>query len=310
MSSEFEFCHDDKIDWPTSHTDYELLEAIGMGASATVYRAMRKDTGTFVAIKVIDMDRFDVVVDEIRKETGIMHSLDHVNLVHIHVSFVASSCVWMIMDLFEAGSCASALTALAPRGFKDEALVATLLYHTLEGLGYLHKNSFVHRDVKGSNVLLSSTGMVALADFGVATGLSRGPRSTFTGTPAWMSPEIMEQETGYDEKADLWSFGILALELAYGRAPYARFEPMKAMLLTLQEDPPTADLYNDRSFDFSKSFHRLVAKCLVKDPKKRPTVKKLLDHEFFKQKKNSEYVVEKLIHPLQQVGNLVSLKQD
>jgi len=105
---------------------------------------------------------------------------------------------------------------------------------------------------------------------------------TLTGTPCWLAPEVIESsgvvasgseaqvnEDGYDAKADIWSFGITAMELAYGRAPYARFQPMKVLLYTLERPPPTCEIFQDNSYHFSKSFHSMIEKCLVKDPHKR-----------------------------------------
>jgi serine/threonine protein kinase len=94
------------------------------------------------------------------------------------------------------------------------------------------------------------------------------------------------------------SFGITAMELAYGRAPYAKFQPMKVMLLTLQEDPPTFEIYGDESYKFNKHLESLVSKCLRKDPSKRPSAKKLLEHKFFKLARDAEYIVEKIVNKL------------
>lgn len=110
-----------------------------------------------------------------------------------------------------------------------------------------------------------------------------------------MAPEVMEHTTGYDEKADIWSFGITAMELGFGRAPYARYQPMKVMLLTLQDDPPTTDIYKDDSYKFSKNYQSMISKCLRKDPKKRPSAKKLLEHKFFKIAEDNHYVLNHLV---------------
>jgi serine/threonine protein kinase len=136
------------------------------------------------------------------------------------------------MPLLEAGSTAAIMRKIAPNGFKDENLLATILLYALQGLDYLHKDGRIHRDLKAGNILVSSSGAVLLADFGVAGSLMEGGNrkkgcQTFTGTPCWMAPEVMENSAAYGQSADIWSFGITALELAYGRAPYAHLQPLK-----------------------------------------------------------------------------------
>ena len=251
--------------YPVTSDGYDVYGEIGSGAFATVYHGRVRQTGEEVAIKVIDLDLFNTDWLEIRREISTMSLLNHPNVVSINCSFVDHQDLWIIMPLLQAGSCASIMKQIAPQGMKDEALLATILYFTLQGLQYLHKDGRIHRDVKAGNILIGAGGEVQLADFGVAgtlmeNGDRKKNRQTFTGTPCWMAPEVMEQAGGYDEKADIWSFGITALELAYGYAPYAKFQPMKVMLLTLQEEPPTADIYKDTSNTFSKHFHSLVEK--------------------------------------------------
>jgi len=159
---------------------------------------------------------------------------------------------------------------------------------------------------QAGNILIDTNGAVKLGDFGVSacmfdTGNRQRARNTFVGTPCWMAPEVMQQLHGYDYKADIWSFGITALELAHGHAPFSKYPPMKVLLMTLQNAPPGLDYERDKRF--SKSFKDLVATCLVKDPQKRPSSEKLLKHSFFKQAKTSDFLARNILEGLTPLGD-------
>jgi len=109
---------------------------------------------------------------------------------------------------------------------------------SLLGLNHLHENHYVHRDVKAGNILLDLKGNVFISDFGVSAHLRKGEkRGTLCGSPCWMSPEVLEQ-TGHDHKADIWSIGITAIELAHGEAPYSELAAMKVIMNILDKEPP------------------------------------------------------------------------
>lgn len=302
--------------YPQSADGYTLRDAIGTGAFATVYRAtVTAQPKHEVAVKVLGLEQFNVNWDDIRKEISVMTMLRHPNVVRIISSFVQDQELWIVMPLLAGGSTAHIMKLLHPKGFKDEAILATILRETLKGLEYFHKDARIHRDIKAGNILISAKGEVQIADFGVAgTMVEHGDRkkgrSTFTGTPCWMAPEVMEQTKGYDYKADVWSFGITAMEIAFGHAPYAKFEPLKVMLLTLQEEPPTCDFYEDQSTKFSKHFASLIKTCLNKNPAKRPNATKLLTAKFFQKAKEPSYIVEHLISKLPSLGDGVMYSGD
>ncbi|KAL8520533.1 hypothetical protein ACS0TY_011164 [Phlomoides rotata] len=276
--------------------DYKLLEEVGYGASATVYRAIYLPSNEVVAVKCLDLDRCNSNLDDIRREAQTMSLINHPNVIKSFCSFAVDRNLWVIMPFMAEGSCLHLMKIAYPEGFEESA-IGSILKETLKALEYLHQHGHIHRDVKAGNILMDSDGEVKLADFGVSASMfDRGDRqrsrNTFVGTPCWMAPEVLQPGTGYDFKADIWSFGITALELAHGHAPFSKYPPMKVLLMTIQNAPPGLDY--DRDKRFSKSFKEMVAMCLVKDQTKRPTAEKLLKHSFFKSAKPPQLSVKKL----------------
>ncbi|KAK3828698.1 MAG: kinase-like domain-containing protein [Benniella sp.] len=276
--------HDDQFS--NNPEDYDIRLPIGYGSSAVVYDAFYKPLNRRVAIKVIDLDMFERnQIDELRRETQVMALCKHPNVLRVNGAFVADSKLYIVTPYLSAGSCLDIMKTAHPDGF-DEISIATILKQA---------------DVKAGNLLMDDDGSVLLADFGVSSSLMengdrRGTRKTFVGTPCWMAPEVMEQ-AGYDYKADIWSFGITAIELATGHAPFAKYPPIKVLMLTLSNDPPTLDRESTKH-RYSKLLKEMIDSCLQKDPARRPSAEKLLSHSFFKQAKKKSYLVQALLHNL------------
>ncbi|KAB2069765.1 hypothetical protein ES319_A08G113400v1 [Gossypium barbadense] len=292
-------------------SDYKLLEEIGYGASATVYRAIYLPFNDVVAIKCLDLDRCNSNLDDIRREAQTMSLIDHPNVIRAYCSFVVDRNLWVVMPFMSEGSCLHLMKIAYPDGLEEPA-IGSILKEALKALDYLHRQGHIHRDVKAGNILLDNNGTVKLADFGVSACMfdardRQRSRNTFVGTPCWMAPEVLQPGSGYNSKADIWSFGITALELAHGHAPFSKYPPMKVLLMTIQNAPPGLDY--DRDKKFSKSFKEMVAMCLVKDQTKRPTAEKLLKHSFFKHAKPPELSLKKLFSDLPPLWNRVKALQ-
>ncbi|GAB4850460.1 hypothetical protein Ancab_029766 [Ancistrocladus abbreviatus] len=297
----------EKKKYPIGPEHYTLYEEIGQGVSASVRRALCIPLNEIIAIKILDFERDNCDLNNISREAQTMNLVDHPNVLKSHCSFVSDHNLWVVMPYMAGGSCLHILKAAYPDGF-EEVVIATILREVLKGLEYLHHHGHIHRDIKAGNILIDSRGAIKLGDFGVSaclfdSGDRQRMRNTFVGTPCWMAPEVMEQLHGYDCKADIWSFGITALELAHGHAPFSKYPPMKVLLMTLQNAPPGLDYERDKKF--SKSFKQMIASCLVKDPSKRPSAKKLLKHSFFKQGRSNDYIARTLLEGLPALGDRV-----
>ncbi|KAI8612467.1 kinase-like domain-containing protein [Chytriomyces sp. MP71] len=278
---------------------FELLEHIGTGSYGEVFKARILATDTLAAIKVIKLEPGEDM-SEVLHEVNFLRGCEHDNIVRYIGCYIKRGAVkgqkhvWIAMEYCGGGSVEWSYKGL--KAGLAEAEIACIVRECLNGLEFLHNCGKIHRDIKCGNILLTDDGEVKLADFGVSTQLTKTltKRKTFIGTPYWMAPEVITSEdrgTLYDSKADIWSLGITAIEMAENKPPMFDMHPMRVLFMIPKLDAPV--LVNPSAW--SSEFHDFLRVCLNKDPTRRPSAKDLKMHPFITESSSDRVNVVRLI---------------
>ena len=247
---------------------------IGEGAAGEVFFAIDKRSGNPVAIKkmVLTAQNLKMLVSEI----GIMKDSRHKNVVEYYESYLVNDRLWCVME-YLGGGCLTEILEQFEFFKLQEKHIARVCRETLYALEYIHSFHRIHRDIKSDNILLGSDGSVKIADFGYAVQLTadKQKRNTIVGTPYWMAPELI-RGMDYCQKVDIWSLGIMCMEMAEGEPPYMEYPPLRALfLITTKGIPPLR-----QSDKWTPVFQDFLSQCLEKEPENRLGATGILQHPF------------------------------
>ncbi|KAF7487728.1 Serine/threonine-protein kinase PAK mbt [Sarcoptes scabiei] len=255
----------------------EFLEnfvKIGEGSTGIVCIAFDKNQRIQVAVKKMNLkkqQRRELLFNEV----VIMRDHHHPNIVEMYNSYLVNDELWVVMEFLQGG----ALTDIVTCARMDEQQIATVCKQCLKALAYLHSQGVIHRDIKSDSILLASDGRVKLSDFGFCAQVSNElpKRKSLVGTPYWMAPEVISR-LPYGPEADIWSLGIMVIEMIDGEPPFFNEPPLQAMRRI--RDMPLPKLKNFHKL--SPNLVNFLERMLVRDPNKRASAMELLQHPFLR----------------------------
>ncbi len=246
---------DIKTDAPPEIEDYEIIEKIGQGGIAEIYKARQKSLGRHVAIKILfpDLIGDPDIVRRFDREANTIAALNHPNIVHVIDKGISAGRYYFVMEHVD-GTSFKEIIGDSKYSIQDKLEIIVMI---LKGLDYAHKNGVIHRDIKPANILIDKNGNALLADFGIARIPHKGEQENtksdiIMGTIAYMSPEQRESSTNVDLTADIFSIGVMIYEILTGKRPCGRFK-----------------LPSEVNASVSKRFDDIVARCLAEDPADR-----------------------------------------
>jgi len=257
------------------------LTPIGEGSFGAVFAAVDMNTLDQVAIKQMNLE--ENYEEDLIGEIGMMKTLKHPNIVTYLSSFlVGDDQLWIVMEFMAGGS----LTEILDQ-FKHiqltEPQIALILRESMTAVDYIHSLHRLHRDIKSDNILLDMDGNVKLADFGYTVQLTqeRSMRDTTIGTPYWEAPEVITGDR-YGPKVDIWSIGVMALEMAEGEPPYLDLPPLTALRLIIIDGIPPLHVPDA----WSSEFKHYMGCCLSIATENRFSSRELMMHPFHEKATN------------------------
>jgi len=266
---------DDLVSPEDPHKIFVNVKKIGEGTFGEVFVGLDIRSLEKVAIKKMDLN--ENYEEDLISEVDMMDTLKHPNIVRYISSYKVDTDLWVVMEFMGGGSLTDILELHKHLDIKEE-YIARVMLESLKALEYIHSLHRIHRDIKSDNILLDTNGSIKLADFGYTVQLTeaKNKRNTTIGTPYWEAPEVITGDL-YDAKVDVWSLGVMALEMAEGEPPYMDLPPLTALRLIVVDGIPPL------SQKFSKQIRDFVSCCLEIKTSLRASTQELLRHPFLMQ---------------------------
>ncbi|KAL3238389.1 Serine/threonine-protein kinase CLA4 [Nakaseomyces bracarensis] len=275
---------------------YMINEEIGRGVSGTVFKSetiCNISQNNHVAVKRIDLSK-QPKVELIAREIQVMKQYKNKNIVnYIDGYLINGNELWVVMEFMQGGSLTSIIDFCHQRKTQcpvmPESQIAYLVREVSQGLKFLHDMSIIHRDIKSDNIMLDANGAVKLTDFGFCAKMSNDSdkRDTIVGTPYWMAPEIIKKKS-YDTKVDIWSLGIMIIEMLEGEPPYINEDPLRALYLIASNGSPRLK----DADSVSVVLKRLLGICLVVEVQYRASAAEITEHKFIEKACPVEEIIE------------------
>lgn len=264
---------------------------LGRGTFGSVYEATNCETGALCAMKEVDLTPDDPksaeCIKQLEQEIRVLQQLKHQNIVQYYGSEIMEDRFCIYLEYVHPGSINKYVREHC--GAMTESIVRNFTRHIVSGLAYLHSTKTIHRDIKGANLLVDASGVVKLADFGLAKHLSSCATDlSLKGSPHWMAPEVMQAVLRKDANpelalaVDIWSLGCTVIEMFTGQPPWGELSWVQAMFGVLNKSPPIPEKLSPEGKDFLQC-------CFRRKPADRLSAMMLLEHAFLRSTSSLEH---------------------
>eukprot|EP01126_Amoeba_proteus_P058513 TRINITY_DN7558_c0_g1_i3.p1 TRINITY_DN7558_c0_g1~~TRINITY_DN7558_c0_g1_i3.p1 ORF type:complete len:281 (-),score=48.78 TRINITY_DN7558_c0_g1_i3:166-1008(-) len=249
---------------------FSILVQEGKGGFGSVFFATDKITKEKVALKKLIHETEDQQRSNL-SEVAFLSKLAHPNIISLRGVYHEPKThhLWLVLEFMDGGT----IEMLIPEKFESRHL-AYIFQQVVSALSFMHKHMIGHCDIKPGNIMVNQKGEIKLVDFGLCCEFFLGPRTGIKGTSFWIPPEMIKLQP-YTTKVDVWSMGVVLLELTLGRLPYENG-------IVSMFNSATVGLVNTIPPDIQPDHKHFLELCLTVDPNLRPTSEELLEHKWVK----------------------------